>query len=700
LAQSHAEPKFTNRLANETSPYLLQHAHNPVDWYPWGSEAIEKARTEDKPIFLSVGYAACHWCHVMERESFENEEIAAVLNEHFVSIKVDREERPDIDEIYMTAVQAMTGGGGWPMSVFLTPDLKPFWGGTYFPPEDRFGRPGFKTVLERLASAWETRRDEVLESAEKLTGHIEGLLTGSIGGADTVTPEIVSNAVAALMKSFDAVDGGFGGAPKFPSAPSIQLLLREHARTGDAALLDAATLTLDKMAQGGMYDHLGGGFARYSVDAQWLVPHFEKMLYDNAQLAVAYTEAFQATGDPYYGQVVRETLDYLLRDMRDAGGGFHSSEDADSEGQEGKFYLWSFDEIEAVLGKDDARIAAAYYNLRPNGNFQSHESYHAGMNVLHTPEPDAAVARDLEIGKDELQKRIAKIDSKLFEVREERVRPPLDDKVLTSWNALAITAFANAYQTFGIERYRDAAVDAARFILRDMSADGELLHTHRAGESRIPGFLDDYAFFVDALIDLYESTFDRMWLDEAHRLTEKMVATFWDTESPGFYASEEDHDGLIFRVRASQDSAVPSGASVAAYAMLRLAKMLDRPDYHEKARALLESHYRYLAEAPRAFPKMIVAVDFLVHPPHEIAVVGPMDAPGTAAFLEVVRRRFVPNKLVAWMDGDAAPGVNDGLPLLNGKTLVGGKPAAYVCKDYACQRPVTTPEELAEQLGV
>ena len=702
MAQSTQTPKHTNRLAGETSPYLLQHAHNPVDWYPWGAEAMEKAKAEDKPIFLSIGYAACHWCHVMERESFESEEIAAVLNEHFVSIKVDREERPDVDEIYMTAVQAMTGSGGWPMSMFLTPELKPFYGGTYFPPTDRFGRPGFKTVLLRLAEAWETRRGEVIDGAEKLTGHIEGVLTGSIGGASPITPEIVSNTAAALLKTFDPVDGGFGGAPKFPSAPSIQILLREYQRTRDPKLLEAATVTLDRMAQGGMYDHVGGGFARYSVDAQWLVPHFEKMLYDNAQLAVAYTEAYQVTGNEFYAQVVRETLEYVLRDLRDGGGGFHSSEDADSEGQEGKFYIWSLDEIEEALGDADTRIAAAHYNLQAHGNFSSHEPYHAGLNVLHTPETDDVVARNLGISAVELRAKIREIDRKLFDAREKRVRPPLDDKVLTSWNALMITAFAKAYQVLGDERYRVAAIEAAEFILREMQSDGGLLHTHRAGQSRVAGFLDDYAFFADALIDLYESTFDPRWLSEAERIAASMIATFWDSESPGFYVSEEDHDGLILRVRASQDSAVPSGASVAALALLRLAKFLDRADYHDKARLLLESNYRFLSEAPRAFVKMIVAADYLVHAPREVAIAGPIGDAGTQALISTVRSKFVPNKIVAWVDPASpdAAATAERLPLLAAKGLVDGKPAAYVCKDYSCQRPVTSPEELAAQLGV
>ncbi len=694
--------KHTNRLANETSPYLLQHAHNPVDWYPWGPEALGKAKAEDKPIFLSIGYSACHWCHVMERESFENEDVAAVLNQHFVSIKVDREERPDLDEIYMAAVQAMTGSGGWPMTVFLTPELKPFYGGTYFPPDARFGRPGFKTVLERLAEAWETRRDEVTDSATKLSAHISDILTATLGQSGSVSGELVTNAARDLAKSYDADDAGFGGAPKFPSAPSIQILLREHARTGEAGLLNMATHTLDRMAQGGMYDQIGGGFARYSVDAQWLVPHFEKMLYDNAQLAEVYVEAWQVTGDPFYKRIAEETLDYVLRDLRDKRGGFHSSEDADSEGQEGKFYVWSYDEIAQVLGEEDAKFAVAWYNLSRGGNFDSHEAYHRGMNILHTPRPTAEVTAELGLSSEKFDEKRHEINQKLFDVRAKRVRPGLDDKVLTSWNALMITAFARAHQAFGEPRYLAAAQEAADFILRDMTRDGALLHTHRDGDSRLPGYLDDYSFLIAALIDLYESDFNVRWLEEADRLAQRMLDHFWDDERAGFYFTSDDHTDLLVRTRASQDGATPSGASVAALALLRLSKYRDRPDYYDRAQAQLEAQYRYLAEVPRAFLKMLVAVDFFVYPPKELAIAGPMDAPGTQALLRTIRGKFLPNKIVAWVDPaspDAAKTAK-AVPLLEGKTLQKGLPAAYVCENFACKQPVTAPEEMLAQLGI
>jgi len=694
--------KHTNRLAHETSPYLLQHAHNPVDWYPWGAEALEKARAEDKPIFLSIGYSACHWCHVMERESFESEEIAAVLNKHFVSIKVDREERPDLDEIYMAAVQAMTGSGGWPMTVFLTPELQPFYGGTYFPPDNRFGRPGFKTLLERLAEAWDTRRDEVMDSATKLSMHITDILTATIGQSGSVTGDLIANAVRELEKSYDADDAGFGMAPKFPSAPSIQLLLREHARTGNAQLLAMATHTLDRMAQGGMYDQIGGGFARYSVDAQWLVPHFEKMLYDNAQLAEVYVEAWQVTGNAYYKRIAEETLEYVLRDLRDKRGGFHSSEDADSEGQEGKFYVWSYDEIVQVLGEEDAKFAVAWYNLSRGGNFDSHEAYHRGMNILHTPRSAEEVATEFGLTADQFDVKRREINRKLFDHRAKRVRPGLDDKVLASWNALMITAFARAHQAFGEPRYLAAAQEAADFILREMTRDDVLLHTHRDGDSRLPGYLDDYSFLIAALIDVYESDFNPRWLQEADRLAQRMLEHFWDDERAGFFFTSDDHTDLLVRTRASQDGATPSGASVAALALLRLAKYRDRADYYDRTQAMLEAQYRYLAEVPRAFLKMLVAVDFMVYAPKEIAIAGPQGAPGTQALLAAARGSFLPNKIVAWLDPALpdATKIAKEIPLLEGKALQNGLATAYVCENFACKKPVTAPEEMLAQLGV
>ena len=702
VSQTETEPRHTNRLIDETSPYLLQHAHNPVDWYPWGPEAFQKALDEDKPIFLSVGYSSCHWCHVMERESFENEDIAAIMNEHYVSIKVDREELPDVDEIYMTAVTRMTGSGGWPMSVFLTPELKPFFGGTYFPPEDAFGQPGFKTLLVRLAGMWEKERAKINEFAEGLTDHLQGVLSGLVEGANALTVDILSDAARDIGTNFDAQNGGFGGAPKFPPSSSIALFLREYQRTGEEHTLHMATLTLDRMAQGGMYDHIGGGFARYSTDEQWLVPHFEKMLYDNAQLAQVYLEAYQVTKKPLYRQVVEETFEYILRDMRDERGGFHSAEDADSEGEEGKFYIWTRDEIAEHLGEEDAKIFAAYYNVQERGNFQSREEYHRNLNILHTPRSAEQVAESLNLTVDALHEKMAELNRTMLEVRSRRVRPGLDDKVLTSWNALMISAFAQGYRILGDERYRDAAVEASRFIVTDMKRDGKLLRTHRKGESRLPAYLIDYAYMIVALADVYEATFDALWLREADALAKTMIDEFWDADDPGFYFTSGDHKNLLVRTKPSQDSAVPSGNSMAAFGLLRLAKFLDNRDYYEKARLLLEANHHLLSKYPRAVPRMLGAADFLLYPPKEIALVGTGGGEDVQALLDAVYGAFVPNKIVAFLDpaSDSAASDEKYMPLLANKTLIGAKAAAYVCKDFACKLPVTTPEELLQQLGV
>ena len=697
-----------NRLVHETSPYLLQHAYNPVAWYPWGPEALERAKAEDKPIFLSIGYSACHWCHVMERESFENEAIAAFLNEHFVSIKVDREERPDLDDIYMAAVQLMTGGGGWPMSVFLTPDRKPFYGGTYFPPEDRFGRAGFMTLLTGIEQAWREKRDEVLRSAESLTGAVQQQLVPMHAPAGELSTDLYDAALADLRGSFDEQEGGFSSAPKFPPPSAIAFLLRHYARTGDAGALEMATLTLDKMARGGMYDHLGGGFHRYSVDARWLVPHFEKMLYDNAQLSQVYLDAYQLTGNALYKRVAVETLDYVLRDMSDAAGGFHSSEDADSEGEEGTFYLWSVDEIRSELGEDDARVFCAYYDVKEEGNFDSPEPYHARRNVLHVPRPAAAVAEELGIEAAEFETRLGALRAKLRSLRSRRVRPGLDDKVLTSWNALMIAALARGYQVLGDERYRDAAVNAADFILTRMMRDGELLRTYRQGESRLPGFLDDYAFAVVALVELYEATFDVRWIEAADDVARRMIARLWDEEDGAFYFAPPAQGDLIARQKPTYDGAEPSGNAMAAIGLLRLAKLTDHPGYEEKAVRILEGNGSSMARAPRGFFAMLRAAEYVLSPVKEVAIVGPRGREDTEALLRALHSRFVPNRIVAALDpaADGAAAAVEKVPLLKGKQLlkgkrlVSGKAAAYVCKDYVCTAPVTEPEDLMAALGV
>jgi hypothetical protein len=699
-ADTDAPPKHTNRLADETSPYLLQHAHNPVNWYPWGDEALDKAKAEDKPIFLSIGYSACHWCHVMERESFENEAIAAILNEHFISIKVDREERPDLDDIYMSAVQMMTGSGGWPMTVFMTPDRKPFYGGTYFPPEDRQGRPGFGTLLSAIQREWETNRSKINDSADELTSMIQKNFAMAADEAGAVTASVLDTGVQQLAQAFDPHYGGFGDAPKFPSSPSVALMLRQHARTGDANALAMAKLTLDKMYFGGMYDHLGGGFHRYSTDDVWLVPHFEKMLYDNGQLSKVYLDAYQATGNPRYKHVAEDIFRYQLRDMHSDSGAFYSTEDADSEGEEGKFYIWTKAEILGALGPEDGELFSTYYNVNPVGNFQSHEPYHANLNILHMTKPHEEIAEDLEMDADELEARMAPMREKLLAIRDKRIRPGLDDKILTSWNGLMISAFAKGYQVIGDERYKDAAEGAAQFVLDEMVVDGTLMRTHREGRSKLPAYLDDYAFMAVALIDLYEATFELKWLLHARELVEEMKTQFWDTEKGGFFYTGDNHRNLIARTKPTYDGAEPSGNSVAAEALLRLAKLVDEPEYYDMAEQMITMSKSNLERAPRGFLYMLGAVDFYLHPPKEIAIAG--NADGAADLLSALHDEYIPNKVIALIDPDSPnnEALVEHVPLLAAKTLVDGKAAAYVCKDYACKRPVTTVDAFLEVLDV
>jgi hypothetical protein len=690
-----------NRLIHETSPYLLQHAHNPVDWYPWGDEALARAAEEDKPIFLSIGYSACHWCHVMEQESFEDEETAAFLNEHFVCIKVDREERPDLDDIYMTAVQLIAGGGGWPMSVFLAPNMNPFYGGTYFPPMDMYGRPGFMTVLRNVVRAWQEKRDQIQQSSEEITGAIERHLSGRYAPGGEVTGEVFDKAAADLRKAFDPVEGGFGPAPKFPAAAAVGLLLRQYLRGNDPSLIEMATTTLTKMARGGIYDQIGGGFHRYSTDERWLAPHFEKMIYDNAQMSRAYLEAFQLTGNVLYKRVAAETLDYVLREMRDERGGFFSAQDADSEGVEGRFYVWTKREITDILGEDGARLFAAYFFVEEDGNFPSQEPFHAGRNILHVPRPEEAVAKDLRMDAAEFQGRIDELRKRVLAARENRVRPGTDDKVLTSWNALTISALAHGYRVLGDRRYLDAATRAADFILTYMTRDGQLLRTYRLGEARLPAYLDDYSFLAMALIDLYETTFDMIWLDRADEIALETIARFWDTEGGAFFFTDSSHTNLIARPKPTFDGAEPSGNSMAAYALLRLGKYTGNQDHLQKARRVIESNVQPMKAMPQGFLKMLEAADFLEAPTREIAIAGPIESDATQALLAELNRRFVPHKIVAVynpLDESAADTV-ERIPLLRGKDMKGGQATAYVCRNHRCQEPVTTPEGLAIALG-
>ena len=665
----------TNRLARETSPYLLQHAHNPVDWYPWGEEAFARARAEDKPLLLSVGYSACHWCHVMERESFEDDDIAGVMNRHFVNVKVDREERPDVDQIYMEAVQSMTGHGGWPMTVFLTPEGVPFYGGTYFPPTDRHGLPGFPRLLEAIADAWRSRRAEVVASGQKLTAQL-GQGARLRGASTDLSEEMLSSAFEALSSQFDEEFGGLGGAPKFPQPMIWEFVLRFWKRTGNPYAKRMVHTTLIRMARGGMYDQLGGGFARYSVDARWLVPHFEKMLYDNAQLASLYLHAWLAFGDPECRRVCEETLDYVLREMTDPSGGFYSAQDADSEGHEGKFFVWTPEEIRAVLG-DGADAALEYWGLNHGVNFE-------GTNILYLPgEPDPA--------------RMAAARQALYDARERRVHPGRDDKVLASWNGLMALALADAGRALGREDYVQAAARNVDFVLRAMRENGRLLRTWKGGQAKLLGYLEDYAMVAAALLAVWEATFERRWLNEARTLADDMLRLFWSDEVEGFYDTGTDHETLIVRPRNLFDNAVPCGSSVAIEVLLRLTELTGERRYEERALRALRPLGDLMAKHPSGFGRFLCALDFEIGPRVEVALVRPATmSDGLAPLLEETFGRYLPNRVVA--GGVAGDPAAQSLPLLAGREAIGGKPTAYVCRNYACDLPVTDRAALRRQL--
>ncbi|UCC83498.1 MAG: DUF255 domain-containing protein [Gemmatimonadota bacterium] len=682
--------RHTNRLIGETSPYLLQHAHNPVDWYPWGDEALERARTEDKLILLSVGYSACHWCHVMERESFEDEAIATLMNDNFVNVKVDREERPDIDEIYMAATIAMNRGqGGWPMTVFLTPELEPVFAGTYFPPHDMHGRPGFSTVLMQVSRAWhedrESLRQRAGEFAEVLRRH------QSLGPPLSVGETELKQALGQYSQEFDAEYGGFGPAPKFPPAVGISLLLRLHRRFGDPHALTMAKETLEAMARGGMYDHVGGGFARYSTDRRWLVPHFEKMLYDNALLAKAYLEGYQVTADELFRRVAVETLDYILREMVGPEGGIYSSTDADSEGEEGKFFVWTPEQIAEVLYEEEARRFNAYYDISPVGNWE-------GVSIPNTPRRLEAAAAQLGVASEELERFLEAAREKVYAARQRRVKPGLDDKIITAWNGLMIGALAEGYRVLGEPRYLEAAERAAAFILENLSReDGGLYRTYREGMAHLNAVLEDYAYLSEALIDLYEAGGSLHWLREAERLLERTLADFRDEETGSFFNTASDHEKLIIRYRDGADGATPSGNAVTAHALARLSYHLDRPELRHAAAGAIKAFGPLISRFPRAFATTLRAVDLLLEGPVEIALVGRKGAADLEALRRAVARHHLPNRIAAVFD----PSIHDGaaeLPLLRGKELVDGVAALYVCRDFACRAPITDPAAVAAEL--
>jgi len=665
-----------NHLIHETSPYLLQHAENPVDWYPWGDEAFEKARSENKPVLLSIGYSACHWCHVMAHESFEDEQIAELMNENFVNIKVDREERPDLDQIYMNAVQMMTHHGGWPMTVFLTPDAVPFYGGTYFPPQDRYNMPGFPRILIGVAEAYRDRQDDIRETGTSLVNELNRL--SASGGSDfPVEPELLDAAYAGIIRNYDSINGGFGGAPKFPPAMTLEFLLRTYARTGNRDALEMVSHTCRKMANGGMYDQLGGGFHRYSTDARWLVPHFEKMLYDNALLSRLYLHYFQVSEEPLAREVVQGILDYVLREMTHAEGGFYSTQDADSEGHEGKFFVWSIDEIRAALGEKDAQIFSAYYNITEAGNFEGKNI----PNVTRAVDPESRAS--LEQSK-----------RKLFELRERRVKPDRDEKVLTAWNGLMMASFAEAGVVLSRPDYTNAARRNAEFVLAKLRRDGALLRTWKDGRAKFNAYLEDYAFLIEGLVTLFETTGESRWLSEALTLTERMVKEFWDDEGGGFFFTGKSHENLIVRSKDYFDNATPSGNSVAALVLLRLATLTDNESYRNLATAVLREVGDQIRRYPSGFGYALSAADFLLSTPKEIAIVG-KDAADISLLLAETWRRYLPNKVVA----PSFEGETTAIPLLENRPPVNGLPTAYVCENYTCQQPVTNVSALRDQLN-
>ena len=674
-----------NRLAHETSPYLLQHANNPVDWYPWGSDALERARSENKPILLSIGYAACHWCHVMEHESFENDATAALMNENFVNIKVDREERPDLDGIYMQAVQAMTGHGGWPMTVFLTPEGVPFYGGTYFPKDDRHGMPSFTRVLQSVSNAYRVKPGDIARSAASVS-EMYASAAEETRSSGPLTTELLDRAYRAIADRYDERNGGFEGAPKFPQTMSLDFVLRYWARRGVEQALAIASHSFKQMARGGIYDQIGGGFARYAVDTVWLVPHFEKMLYDNALLVRLGAHLWQATKDDSVRRVVEETVNWAIREMRSPDGGFYSSFDADSEGHEGKFYVWSADEIDAILG-EDAALARAYWGVTTDGNFEGH-------NILFVDGDRRTIAARFRLSESELDAAIARSAAKLYDVRARRVWPGRDEKILTAWNGLMVRGIAEAARAFGNEAYRNIAIESAQFLFDSLCKDGRVFRSYKDGRARIAGYLEDYASLGLAALSVYELTFDTVWLDRARAMSDATVQWFWSDATGAFHDTASDHERLITRPREIADNATPSGTSLAVELLVRLAELLHDVDARRRATYVVETLAPAIGRYPSAFGHLLGTADMLINGAVEVAIVGEMGATDFVALERVVADRYVPSLVLA---GGAAR--NDGaIALLNGRLARDGNATAYVCRGYACDAPATSASVLESQL--
>lgn len=676
-----------NRLIEETSPYLLQHAYNPVDWFAWSDEALEKSRSQDKPILLSIGYAACHWCHVMEHESFEDPEIAEIMNEHFVAIKVDREERPDLDDIYMRSVQMMTGHGGWPMTVFLTPDLKPFYGGTYFPPQDRHGLPSFRRVLLSVAKTWVEKREDVLASSNEMAIYLRQMTEVEPTGTK-LSFDAFEAALQRLMMIFDRQWGGFGGAPKFPQASALFFLLRKVRN--DRQLHDLLELTLNKMAQGGIHDQIGGGFARYSVDRQWLVPHFEKMLYDNALLARLYLEASLVYENDYYKTVGKNVLEFVLRELMSVDGAFYSSLDADSQGEEGKFYVFTPREIDEILPADEATFACQVYGITPFGNFEHQTTV---LNLTDTP---SELARKANLSVDEFNKRLLAINEKLLAYRNKRVRPARDEKVLTAWNSLMISGFIAGYRVLKDERYLQAAKKAAEFILAKLSVNGRLLRTWGKGKSKLNGYLDDYAYFTEALLDLASVDAESKWVEKAIDFADVMDKQFFDSNDGSFFYTSADHESLITRPKSFYDAPIPSASAACAFALLRLAKITDNESYRKKAESTISLYAPYFGKGAEQFAYFLSALDFHLANGAEIVLsTSPAKTREAQEMVFAVGEYYLPNSLVVVND----TGGDSRLPLLKDRTLVSGKPTAYICRNFTCQKPINELGDFKEALA-
>jgi len=685
--------KHTNRLVNATSPYLLQHAHNPVDWHEWDEETLAKAVSEDKPIFLSIGYAACHWCHVMEHESFEDEQVADLLNGHFINIKVDREERPDIDAIYMAYTQALTQHGGWPMSVWLMPDQRPFHAGTYFPKDQ------FVQTVSGIAEKWESNRSELERAAEGARSFLDNWSTGPQPADGVISREVVDQGATTIARYFDKTLGGMsgGGTNKFPPSAAMELMLRVYHRTGKADLFEAVEVTLNQMARGGIYDHLGGGICRYSTDREWLVPHFEKMLYDQALVSSIYLDAYQVTREPLYAITAADIFDYVLTDLTSFEGGFYSSRDADSEGLEGAFYIWTVEEIRSLLGEEDGRLFCSYYDVTESGNWFEHRGHApAGpKNILHISKTPEAFARIHGLEVADFSRRLGEWRKTLLAARSKREAPGLDDKVLTAWNGLMIASLAKGARVLDEPRFAATAAKAADFILANLRKDGRLLRTYRQGRARLVGYLDDYAFFVQGLLNLYEATFERRWLDEAVALTDASVRYYYDDKDGAFFFTAADGEKLVARSKNPHDGAIPAGNSIQAMNLLRLAAIYDRKDYQAKAESIFRAIGGQAADSPGAYETLLCAADFYHDRVKEIAIIGDAASPGTEALIRTVYDRYLPNKVVVHA---ADKGLDAGMPLLKGKTRMHGQSTAYVCERYNCKLPVTSPQALARQL--